>query len=436
MKVRRIGHASFVTPDVSRQVAYYTEVLGLTLVDRTPDAAYLASTLDHHSVVVRHGEAPLCTHLAFQVAPLSDLGEMQKQIAGHGIKVERMRDAEPTIPDMLVFENPAGTNMQIYCERPASPQKFQEKGVVPVKLGHVAFNVIDVQKVVKFYVDVLGFRVSDWMGDFFAFLRCGPDHHTINLVDSKRMRLNHIAFELRDWAHVQSSYGLPLAQRLPADLGARAAWHRAQHLHVSPRSRWAGGGAVLRTRPHPRRGSRLVRAAALAQGSSADTEGLGQGPDGCEHVGHPAAARLSRLRSNGILWLRQRRHRCRRPFKIGLRNLRRGMLRKRLFVVISKGSGRPEMIASLLPEHLNYMIGLEKAGILFASGPLGAGDSAAVGDGLTILNVDTLEHARTLASIDPFVRAGARSFTVREWTLMEGRMQVTLSFSDKSLALG
>ncbi len=205
MKVRRIGHASFVTPDVSKQVAYYTEVLGLTLVDRTSDAAYLASTLDHHSVVVRHGEAPLCTHLAFQVSPLSDLGEMQKQIAAHGVKVERMRDAEPTISDMLVCENPAGTKMQIYCERPASSQKFQEKGVVPVKLGHVAFNVIDVQKVVKFYVDVLGFRVSDWMGDFFAFLRCGPDHHTINLVDSKRMRLNHIAFELRDWAHVQSS---------------------------------------------------------------------------------------------------------------------------------------------------------------------------------------------------------------------------------------
>lgn len=205
INVRRIGHASFVTPDIARQVAYYTEILGLTLVDRTPQAAYLASTNDHHSVVVRHGEAPLCTHLAFQVAPLTDLGEFKKQVESHGIKVERSTDAEPHIRDMLVFENPAGTKIQVYCERQPSSQKFQEKGIVPVKLGHVAFNVIDVQKVVRFYVEVLGFRVSDWMGDFFAFLRCGPDHHTINLVDSKRIRLNHIAFELRDWAHVQSS---------------------------------------------------------------------------------------------------------------------------------------------------------------------------------------------------------------------------------------
>jgi uncharacterized protein YciI len=90
--------------------------------------------------------------------------------------------------------------------------------------------------------------------------------------------------------------------------------------------------------------------------------------------------------------------------------LTKGMLRKRLYAVISKGSGRPELVQSLLPEHLQYMIGLERAGILFASGPLGAGDGAAIGDGLTILNVDSLEHARTLAAIDPLsVRARAPS---------------------------
>lgn len=205
IKVSRIGHASFVTPDIGRQSAYYTEILGLTLVEKTPSAAYFASTLDHHSVVVRQGDTPLCTHLAFQIPPQSDLGDFERQVRSHGIATERLRDAEPGIADMIVFENPAGTKMQVYAERSGSGQKFQEKGVVPTKLGHVAFNVIDVQKVVKFYVDVLGFRVSDWMADFFAFLRCGPDHHTINLVDSKRIRLNHIAFELRDWAHIQSS---------------------------------------------------------------------------------------------------------------------------------------------------------------------------------------------------------------------------------------
>ena len=52
---------------------------------------------------------------------------------------------------------------------------------------------------------MLGFRVSDWMGDFFSFLRCGVDHHTINLIGTGSNRHFHTAFELRDWAHLQTA---------------------------------------------------------------------------------------------------------------------------------------------------------------------------------------------------------------------------------------
>jgi catechol 2,3-dioxygenase-like lactoylglutathione lyase family enzyme len=46
--VRKISHAAYEMPDVEQQVEYYTEVLGLTLVERDGDAAYLASAIDHH----------------------------------------------------------------------------------------------------------------------------------------------------------------------------------------------------------------------------------------------------------------------------------------------------------------------------------------------------------------------------------------------------
>ena len=60
----------------------------------------------------------------------------------------------------------------------------------------------DVQKVVKFYTDVLGFRVSDWRGDFFVFMRCNTDHHTLNFVIDEKPQLHHIAFEVMDWAEI------------------------------------------------------------------------------------------------------------------------------------------------------------------------------------------------------------------------------------------
>jgi catechol 2,3-dioxygenase-like lactoylglutathione lyase family enzyme len=45
-------------------------------------------------------------------------------------------------------------------------------GVGPLKLGHVAFIVEDARTMTEFYQNVLGFRVSDWVEDFFSFMRC------------------------------------------------------------------------------------------------------------------------------------------------------------------------------------------------------------------------------------------------------------------------
>ena len=206
--IQKISHAVYETPDLAQQTEYYTDVLGLTLVDRDSDAVYLASTLEHHSVVLTEGSTPQCTRLGFQIGPDADLASFAKSVAGHGVSVERRSDAEPFIDDLVRFVDPKGTQIEIFRAPAPRSQPFGSKGVVPHKLGHVAFHCADVQQVTKFYCDVLGFRVSDWMGDFFSFLRCGRDHHTINLVGTGQNAHFHTAFELRDWGHMQTSSDL------------------------------------------------------------------------------------------------------------------------------------------------------------------------------------------------------------------------------------
>ena len=73
------------------------------------------------------------------------------------------------------------------------------------------------------------------------------------------------------------------------------------------------------------------------------------------------------------------------------------MLRKKLYVILSKGEATAEQIGAVLPQHLEYMIGLEKTGVLFASGPLSAPPGAPAGDGLTILRAASAEEARSIA---------------------------------------
>ncbi len=72
------------------------------------------------------------------------------------------------------------------------------------KIGHVVLNVADLERSLKFYVGVLGFRISDIYPDSMvpggmAFMRCSPDHHGVALVGSAKERstnsgMHHMAF--------------------------------------------------------------------------------------------------------------------------------------------------------------------------------------------------------------------------------------------------
>jgi catechol-2,3-dioxygenase len=233
--VRRISHAGFTTPNLAGQAEYYEQVMGLTITAREKDAVYLASALDHHSVVLKSGAAAACTTLAFQVGA-GELAPLQAHIAGHGIEVTSQTDAQPGVASQITFNDTKGTLIEVFEAPAPSPQPYSGRGIQPFKLGHVAFNTDDIQRDVGFYTSVLGFRESDWMGDFFAFLRCGPDHHTLNFVNNGKIKMHHCAFELKDWAHVQSASDYLASRKIPLiwGPGRHGIGHNIYAYHFNP----------------------------------------------------------------------------------------------------------------------------------------------------------------------------------------------------------
>jgi uncharacterized protein YciI len=109
------------------------------------------------------------------------------------------------------------------------------------------------------------------------------------------------------------------------------------------------------------------------------------------------------------------------------------MWRRKFYAVLSQPSATPEKLKALLPAHLEYMIGLEKRGALFASGPLADGEGPPSGAGLTILRAANAREARELAEADPFVSGGLRTFELKEWTIMEGSLGLRINLSDQSI---
>jgi uncharacterized protein len=116
-----------------------------------------------------------------------------------------------------------------------------------------------------------------------------------------------------------------------------------------------------------------------------------------------------------------------------IEELMQKMLRKKLYVLLSKPLVPPEKLKPVLPAHLEYMIGLEKRGLVFASGPLAESGGAPGGYGLTILRAKDAGEARTIAEAEPFFVNGLRSFELKEWTVMEGTLGVRVNLSDQTV---
>jgi len=114
IRVHKIAHASYETPDVDKQADYYTDVIGLTLVAKEKDTIFLSSTVDHHAVVLRKGPTAQCARIAFQISPESDLGEFEKQVESHGIKTQRKKELLNSMRMYSVFACPIGSRT-IFC---------------------------------------------------------------------------------------------------------------------------------------------------------------------------------------------------------------------------------------------------------------------------------------------------------------------------------
>jgi uncharacterized protein len=120
-------------------------------------------------------------------------------------------------------------------------------------------------------------------------------------------------------------------------------------------------------------------------------------------------------------------------FEERVADLTRKMLRKKLYVVLSKPVVTPDKLQPFLSAHLEYMIGLEKRGLVFASGPLADGEGPPTGQGLTVLRAKDASEARALAEGDPFFVNGLRTFELKEWTVMEGTLGLRVNLSDQTV---
>jgi len=179
----------------------YADVIGLPVSTDTGKDVYLACGTESYAISLHRSRTPGSRHIGFQVAGEGKLDDVVKDLKAQGAKASLKSDLFPGIKSCVQTEDPDGHTIYLYRQSKPVKGPLLLDGVAPDKLGHIAFFVENAKKHTEFYTNVLGFRVSDWMEDFFVFLRCSADHHTMNFINHKSRRdMFHVAFELRDFA--------------------------------------------------------------------------------------------------------------------------------------------------------------------------------------------------------------------------------------------
>ena len=92
-------------------------------------------------------------------------------------------------------------------------------------------------------------------------------------------------------------------------------------------------------------------------------------------------------------------------------------------------------VPGLMLDHYRWLIGLEKQGKVFASGPMFDKDGEKSA-GVTVFSTETWEEAESLVAEDPFCASGAMEFSLKRWQINEGRINIAVDFSDSTFSIG
>jgi catechol 2,3-dioxygenase-like lactoylglutathione lyase family enzyme len=211
-----LRHVGLAVPDFEVERGFMGGAWGLKETSGGQDIAYLAAEGSSDPYVLRLRKAPerRLDVIAFAASDAAAVDAMAERLAAAGVKLigEPGPLREPGGGYGFRFFDLDGRTIEVSADVIEKAARQLDRGEsIPASLSHVVLHTPDVKKAVDFYVRRLGFRVSDWLGDFMCFLRCNEIHHCLAFLPGPPT-LNHAAFEMRDVDEMMRGAGRLLRQ--------------------------------------------------------------------------------------------------------------------------------------------------------------------------------------------------------------------------------
>ena len=232
MPLQALGYAGFGSAALDDWRQFGTGLVGLQAVERSP--SLLAFRMDDRKqrIVIDRSMPEGARFFGWEVADAAALDALAARLEQAKVSVT----AEPqTLADarrvraLISFQDPAGNRLEAFYgaeidDTPFSPgRSISGFRTGPLGLGHAVLTVENLDAVMAFYVDLLGFALSDYIEKPFRayFFHINARHHSLALIESGKNGMHHLMVELYSLDDVGQCYDIALTQenRIGVTLG-------------------------------------------------------------------------------------------------------------------------------------------------------------------------------------------------------------------------
>ncbi|MEU0512632.1 MULTISPECIES: iron-dependent extradiol dioxygenase HsaC [Amycolatopsis] len=202
MGIRSLAYLRIEATDMAAWREYGLKVLGMVEGKGShPDALYLRMDDFPARLVIVPGESDRLAVAGWEAANAAELDEVRARLDANGVPYKEGSAevlAERRVTELISFDDPSGNTLEVFHgvalehRRVVSPYGHRfvtgEQG-----LGHVVLSTHDDDAALRFYRDVLGFRLRDSMRlppqmvgrpadgppAWLRFFGCNPRHHSL-----------------------------------------------------------------------------------------------------------------------------------------------------------------------------------------------------------------------------------------------------------------
>lgn len=241
MEIRGLGYVGISATNVEGWKSMAEQALGM-MATRPDDAGSVHLKMDErpYRFVIHPRPVDGLAYVGWEVASATKLGQATEVLQRAGVAVREATQeeaAERQVTGLVRLNDPAGNAVELFHgpvldHRPfVSPLGVSGFITGALGLGHVVLCTPNYPEVLRFYADVLGFRVSDTMvkdGIERTFLRCNARHHSLGLRVGETDGLVHLMVEVNTLDDV--GYGFDRCRAGAAPVASTIGKHTNDHM--------------------------------------------------------------------------------------------------------------------------------------------------------------------------------------------------------------